>query len=103
MFHLGVGDFTQECWIYQTEAFNDYASIWGQFASSVGHWLHTEASGKIVWGESGSIRIESTATLSLNTWHHIVLQRKHGRVSLYVDGAFDKSWICAEDNVQLES
>lgn len=103
MFHLGVGDFTQECWIYQTEAFNDYASIWGQFASSVGHWLHTEASGKIVWGESGSIRIESTATLSLNTWHHIVLQRKHGRVSLYVDGAFDKSWIWAEDNDQPEA
>ena len=85
---FGTGDFTVECWLYQT-ATNTYPSI-----VEIGN--HVAAGGILFIGSNGSTitaysasygGFMGTATApSLNTWNHIAWVRYNGIFKIYVNG-----------------
>jgi streptogramin lyase len=79
-----------DIWIagYHSETFNRYKNTinveWG---------IHWDAyNQKLAWiGGNGSIVKQSTgvATMATSTWNHFVIQRRSGKVRIFIDGLFD--------------
>ena len=96
----GTGDFTIETWVYTknnnhaaacffTQIFsNNQVPIWFGLASGVG--AGRNSGGNKVCAESynggWTSLVESTTTLSNNTWYHIALVRSSGTLTLYING-----------------
>jgi hypothetical protein len=93
-FNFGTGDFTIELWWYPTAA--DLGVLW-----ETGNSPFTGAgSGALLFTASRTVQQRAgqcrrshhhwqSLSLSLNTWHHIVMQRSGATWSQYIDGAFD--------------
>jgi len=97
-------DWTVECWFYTTSfadhtffsgsnlipklmgytASNDYAWAFGALSDARLAWWYWNGSGQTV---------VSDATLSTNTWHHIMMDHRFsdGRIRLGIDGQFVKT------------
>jgi hypothetical protein len=87
-FQFGTGDFTVECWIYQT-ATNTYPSILeiDDHVGAAAGILFIAIGGGIVTAYNGTAGFISTATApSLNTWNHIAWVRSSGVFKIYVNG-----------------
>ena len=88
-FAFGSGDFTIECWVYQTAR-----TSWCQLAGChnfgiAADWVFTiNSSGALYFQISSSDTgaYTSTSTVSLNTWTHISLVRQSGTVRAYING-----------------
>ena len=101
---FGTGDFTVECWLYQT-ATNTYPSI-----VEIGN--HVAAGGILFIGSNGSTitaysasygGFMGTATApSLNTWNHIAWVRYNGTFKIYVNGV-GNSGVSASTNLNSSS
>lgn len=85
---FGTGDFTVECWVYKTQSFTNYDTVWSKYnnVDDIGYWLHINNSGALLFGYDGFNFETSTETLSLNTWHHIAAVRDSGTLKVYLDG-----------------
>ncbi len=83
---FGSGDWTVEHWFYKTGSFKNYESLWAKFASNAGYWTHVNATGKLLFGTSGTNFVTSTQSLSIKTWHHIATVRHNGTIKVYLDG-----------------
>lgn len=94
-FGFGTGDFTIEAWVYPTALQSDIVAVVDlrSSVSSNGVGLFIGASyvpNKIFFynGSNNTSVITDTEVL-LNTWTHIVGQRKNGEWSVYINGVKD--------------
>jgi len=101
-FNVGDGDFTWEFWIYRTQASNTCAPL-SQYNgtmtdSTMAMWIQA-ADNKIgfAFSYNGTSWANDpdygcTIAVTLNTWHHVALVRNGASLTIYVDGAVDKTW-----------
>ena len=87
----GSGDYTVECFFKQTAAYTNYLSILAKSGGSLGYWLQTDSSGKLLGGEHGSTFITSTTTFARGVWNHAALVRQSGTMYLYLNGRLEGS------------
>ena len=94
---LGTGDFTVECWMYQT-ATNTYASI-----LEIGN--HIAADGILFISKSGALTMYSggfygsAPAPGLNAWHHIAWVRNNGMFRIYVNGIGGNAAVAYTNNL----
>lgn len=83
-FNLGSGDFTLECWVYNSEVANNcgYAGIWGG-----GYILYREGTTYRFYygGPSGSPLTSSIAAVA-GAWTHLAVVRNGTTLTFYVNG-----------------
>jgi hypothetical protein len=94
---FGTGDFTVEYWGYLNQVKNNGSSmrVRNVFVDKNGYYSGSWLSGYgscgadvenvLLWHSSGCIE-SNTDILSLNTWHHIAINRNGTNLSMYVDG-----------------
>lgn len=87
-------DFTIETWVYLTS----YSSTWGTFIydgrnAALTDFAPTMTITTLASGANLSVRLNPTTTfvvgggpISLNTWHHVAMQRSSGTLEGFVDG-----------------
>jgi len=84
-----TGDFTLEMWIYPTSTAG-YQIIYSQYTygSSGGNFelLWDEFNEKFNVNFRGSTVLTSSSTFSLNTWHHLAIERYGSAITMYVNG-----------------
>ena len=85
-FTLGTGDFALEMWIFT--GVNQSATLYDGRKGSASHVTpHIDLSSNVVrYLTAGTVRITGSSTLSLNSWHHISVERSSGSTKLYVNG-----------------
>ena len=91
-FTFGTGDFTIEFWVLQSDR-KSTASLYGgrrDADDEVAPVIYLN-SGVVTYYTAGSNRITGSSTLSLNSWHHIVVERSSGSTKLYVNGVQEGS------------
>lgn len=91
LFAFGTGDFTVECWLYQTAA-NQYSSVFeiGEHQATTGVvFLTNNASVASVCLYSGSFF--GSGTSLLNQWYHVAWVRASGVLKTYVNGVSTSS------------
>ena len=91
-FTFGTGDFTIEFWVLQSDR-KSTASLYGgrrDADNEVAPVIYLN-SGVVTYYTAGSNRITGSSTLSLNSWHHIVVERSSGSTKLYVNGVQEGS------------
>ena len=86
-FTFGTGDFTIEMWINHgaTRSFELLYDGRRDSSSDVAPMIYL-VSGVVYYYTAGGNRITGSSTLTLNTWHHIALERSSGSTKLYVNG-----------------
>ena len=93
-FAYGTGDFTVECWFYDTSSTSvPYSVLYSQTTAGTNYFLFgvetTGSSGKVAWvgtSSGGGTGIYSSNTYSRNTWNHAVASRISGVVTVYLNG-----------------
>ena len=86
-------DFTISMWVYS----DDFSSCNGNCTlvskgvtgtNPAGYWVYTDASGNLSVdiGNGGSGTTITGGSLTVTTWHHVVVTLKNWTVSMYVDG-----------------
>ena len=91
-FTFGTGDFTIEFWVLQSDR-KSTASLYGgrrDADDEVAPVIYLN-SGVVTYYTAGSNRITGDSTLSLNSWHHIAVERSSGSTKLYVNGVQEGS------------
>lgn len=89
------GDFTFECWIYDTST-TDYPCLFSNLQSS-SNALHTYVGGgsgnKVFrfWSQSSGTNFSTT--LPTNQWYHLALVRDGSTIKLYIDGTADSTTV----------
>lgn len=78
----GTGDFTIECWAYQTTSTGDQGLISKDY--STGFHLQIASGVPRFWIAGSSI--QSSTSLSLNTWTHIACVRSGTTAKIYLNG-----------------
>ena len=87
----GSGDFTYECWFYQTGSGHTYPTLWTNSSSTsdAGGIRVSTGDGNRelqIAGGSGAI-VTSDTIFAADTWHHMAVVRDSGTLSLYLNGA----------------
>ena len=90
-FTLGTGDFALEMWIFT--GVSQSATLYDGRKGSASHVTpHIDLSSNVVrYLTAGTARITGSSTLSLNSWHHISVERASGSTKLYVNGVQEGS------------
>ncbi len=83
-----TGDYTAEAWIYLTSLPN-IGVIFSLNASEFELWVNLNNG--ITYYTGAGNRINTTSTVSLNTWTHIALVRSSGVAKIYINGVADVS------------
>jgi hypothetical protein len=107
-FDIGTGDISISAWIkpvsYGSGGYTDLAGSVFDFRSSAGtgEWLliFNDAGKLIVW--QNGVAYTSTTTISLNTWTNIIISRKSGTTSFYINGSLNGTFADTE-NFQSQS
>ena len=92
VYTYGTGDFTIDAWVYITSNPGNYAYILGQggtVGSSASFGIYIQSGVFKVY--NNAVVITGTTSYSLNTWHHVVLTRGDGKLSLFLDGSLEGS------------
>ena len=90
-FDFGTGNFTWECFVYQTSRSNFQAIMLQDdypTGNSISCWLSDSGQASIYY-EGGSTHFTTTATVPLNTWTHLAWVRKGtgtNEFSIYING-----------------
>jgi hypothetical protein len=92
-FNFGTADFTYECWWYPTAA--DFGMLYetgnSPFTGFGSLAVAFNANRTVQSGKANGVAAIATSvgTLSLNAWHHIVVQRSGTAWTQYLDGVTD--------------
>lgn len=94
-FAYGTGDFCIEAWFYQTGAVSFGSPIFAQTGAG-DNYLNVRAGDGNPMQTKIDVRVAnvslvSTATYSLNAWHHVAVVRDAGQVTIFLDGQADAS------------
>ena len=96
-FAFGTGDFTIEAWV-RFAAVGDGGTIAETRENAVGNPAReglgfSMRSNRItIWsGVSNTFIIDKTLSLSLNTWHHVIVSRSSGTLKSYINGVEETS------------
>jgi len=79
---LGSGDFTMECWVYKVSLTNVNNSLMDFAPGLVLGYTSTT-----VYLYYGSMLINPTVTVPLNSWFHVAAVKNGGTLTLYVNGS----------------
>lgn len=80
-------DFTFDTWVWFTSLGSQTFILDSRLATGTASGICIyQTSGKIVYYDGSSALITSVATLAINAWHHVEIDRKSGVVYLFVDG-----------------
>ena len=96
-FSFGAGDFTVEAWLYRTAAGGDrtncvaFSQSVSSFTSNSALYLGAGSNGfsfiVSTGGTSATLQVMQTGpTIVLNTWYHVVWQRRSNVLEIYVNG-----------------
>lgn len=81
-FGFGTGDFTVECWFFQT-ALGTYRRIW--WFGDDNDNTNVNASNQVQFGGASETAITGS-TITANTWYHLAYVRSGGSGKLYLNG-----------------
>lgn len=88
-FAFGTGDFTVECFVYIKSWTNTSPYLIGNYTGAAsGKWgFYINASGtQLGFRHADSVVIHQNCSMSLNTWHHVAVDRISGSLKMFVDG-----------------
>ncbi|MEJ3744205.1 sialidase family protein [Actinomycetes bacterium KLBMP 9797] len=90
--NLGGGDFTAAAWIRYSLASRSQAILWAYGMGDVSQlWLRAEPRSSrlraLVQTPNGAVSVNSAQSYADGAWHHVVLRRAGGTVTLWVDGS----------------
>ncbi len=84
----GTGDFTIECWTYQTSIGSNVILV-GQYSASDGSSFEVLANNKVAFWAEGSFRAYSANTVSANKWNHLAVSRSGTNLRLFINGVLE--------------
>jgi hypothetical protein len=88
-FAYGTGDFTVECWFYDTSSTSiPFSVLYSQTESGTNYFLFGVVSNQVSWRgtlSGGGTGISASGTYSRNTWNHAVASRISGVVTVYLN------------------
>ncbi len=99
-FQFGSGEFTMEAWLYLSGTPSDSKIIFNMRAGSgttdasyAFYYAYPSAALAFVYSTDGTTLTTAlgTATISANTWHHVVVQRSVNTIRFFIDGVEDTS------------
>lgn len=104
------GDFTIECWYYPTSvgsndkifdlrginSAHDYGGT-GTFSTSNSLLIDNNSSDFRVFVDGSDRSTASSGTFTVNTWHHVAVQRENGTINAWVDGTRYVDYAGADD------
>ena len=97
-FKLGTGDFALEMWIYPAVVQSKTLYDGRRASSDVA--MHIDLSSNVVrYMTNNNARITGSSTLSVNSWHHISVERASGSTKLYVNGIQEGSTYSDTNNL----
>ena len=103
------GDFTLECWFNMRSEHNRTNSdsnpiiaswpnsstgtndVWQLLRVSSGNTVVSDWGKKIVFNASGSIAVQSTSKIELNTWNHVAIVGHGDDLSMFINGKLEAS------------
>ena len=88
---MGTGDFTWECWVYPTsssdyQCFIDTRTSPLEGGDDTGFYFGTNYNTLAPIYYTNGLQLESTVSMTLNSWNHVALTRNSGTVTLWVNG-----------------
>jgi len=97
-FTLGTGDFALEMWIYPTVV--QSKTLYDGRRASSDNAMHIDLSSNVVrYMTNNNARITGSSTLTVNSWHHISVERASGSTKLYVNGVQEGSTYSDNNNL----
>jgi hypothetical protein len=82
---FGTGDFTIECWFYQTNNTGGQDIIGNASSAGTNNWgIYLTSS--LISFLNYNAGIVNTSSPSLNSWHHIAISRSGTTLSMFIDG-----------------
>ena len=84
----GTGDFTIECWTYQTSIGTNVILV-GQYNASDGSSFEVLANNRVAFWSEGSFKAYSANTVSANKWNHLAVSRSGTNLRLFINGVLE--------------
>jgi hypothetical protein len=80
------GDFTFECWVYQTGASGSYALVFASNTASVQIMIDYQGTGKLTFYSNSSSIQSASNVFQRNQWNHLAYVRSGSTVTIYYNG-----------------
>ncbi|RPF76125.1 MAG: LamG domain-containing protein, partial [Rickettsiales bacterium TMED254] len=89
-FGFGTGDFTIECWFYNSAAnYDNYPNIFAQVTEGSTNFRLFIFSNKFRWRAANTNAMDGTTTLEVKKWYHVALVRKSGTTRIFLNGSVE--------------
>jgi hypothetical protein len=89
---MGTGDLTWECWVYPTSSSGYQSFIDSRLnplagGDTTGYYFGTNNNTLKPMYYTNALQLESTISLTINSWNHVALTRFNGTVTIWLNGA----------------
>ena len=87
-FGFGTGDFTIECWFYNSAAnYDNYPNIFSQATDGATNFRLFIFADKFRWRAANTNAMDGTTTLEVKKWYHVAVVRKSGTTRIFLNGS----------------
>jgi len=95
-FIVGTGDFTVECWFYQTSKVQPYPAIFnvnGSWAANVWNIQVNDNDNlsRVCFSGANVGQLYTTSTVTTGVWYHVAVTRASGTMRIFLNGVLDNS------------